>query len=737
MYLAAVLCMAEVRHFTAADGLPTSEVQQIVELPGGQMLVNCEGVFCISNGHTFDPVPFDRTRAYILKNYVSTYGQMWQGDSLLWLHDMYCLYLFDARTRSFRYDIAPRLRQPRQQCFAECVTGGVRIRRWQWRIVDSLGINGVDAVATDRNGGHWIGTRNEGLYYLPPRRYTAEVVNGALPLIAKARSTVDSRGGTWHCTDHGVAYHSDKGVENYDRSNVDGLPHDKTTFITQLADGRYLLCDSLCYLGYFMPSQRRFQALNSSIPSLRKYRHFVGACPVDGRQVAVYTQNGAFMLDVVEDVIRPFPHAESIERYSNKYNCMLKDGRNRLWVGTQNGLFCLTPVSDKGGGTARYSCERIGSLANNCIRSLVLDGHGGLWAGTSCGVSRITPTVVNLGEADGVPEKAMMERATTVMQDGRLVFVFNALSAVVFRPDDIIGGVHRLNVMLTAMQANGEALTVKSDSMTVTLPYNRNFLTFQFSALYYANPMRVRYRYRLRGLETEWNTVNGTDGNVTASYTALPPGDYVLEAQAAMAGGQWGGTMLCEVTITPPLWLSWWAKVLYLLLAVCVTALLLHLYLKMKRKKLEQENEDRVNRLFELRSEARHHFAQSANIAPEKLGADTEEEALVAQMLKAIERNLSVEDYGVDQLAYDVAMSRASLYKKLQAMLGVTPADFIRNVRLKRAAQLLAETQLSINEIASKVGFVTPRNFSANFKKMFGVTPSEYRRPDRPTEETE
>lgn len=69
-----------------------------------------------------------------------------------------------------------------------------------------------------------------------------------------------------------------------------------------------------------------------------------------------------------------------------------------------------------------------------------------------------------------------------------------------------------------------------------------------------------------------------------------------------------------------------------------------------------------------------------------------------------------------------------NLYGKLRNMLGISPADFIRNVRLKRAAQLLTDNPtLSINEVSARVGFSTPRNFSTQFKKMFGVLPSEYR----------
>jgi AraC-like DNA-binding protein len=75
----------------------------------------------------------------------------------------------------------------------------------------------------------------------------------------------------------------------------------------------------------------------------------------------------------------------------------------------------------------------------------------------------------------------------------------------------------------------------------------------------------------------------------------------------------------------------------------------------------------------------------------------------------------------------EIKMSRANLYKKMQSILGITPNDFIRNVRLKKAAQLLADTKTPVNQITLMVGFQTPRYFSQCFKKMFGLTPVEYR----------
>ena len=142
---------------------------------------------------------------------------------------------------------------------------------------------------------------------------------------------------------------------------------------------------------------------------------------------------------------------------------------------------------------------------------------------------------------------------------------------------------------------------------------------------------------------------------------------------------------------------------------------------------MERVNEERINRLFELRDEARHQFAQSVSIVPEKISTNKEEEELVEKLLKSIAENMDNVDYTVNQMASDIAMSRANLYKKTQQMLGITPNEFLRNVRLKHAASLLEQTDMPVNLISLIVGFQTARYFSQCFRQMFGVTPTEYR----------
>lgn len=655
---------AQTHRWGTKDGLPTGEVRQIVALPNHQMLVNCEGVFCISNGAGFTVVPCDRRKTYLLAHYADSvgYSHQWQGDSLLWLRDFYRIYLFDMRTRQFCYDIEGRLRTLGTGCGDGC-------RNQHGHSPET---------ACDWQGGTWTGTLGNGIAYTPPRRPRAALL---------------------------------------DDDGLIGMARQAAEFNIGLADGRLLQRRGLNRVGYFLPDANRFVELNERLPQLNGYRNIVGACKLDEPWVVLYTQNGACMLDTQADMIAPFKPADFIGEYTDKYNCMLRDAKGHLWVGTQNGLFM----------THAGKTERINGLANNCIRSLVKDAQGHIWAGTACGISRITPTVVNYGEDDGVPAIAMMERAACLTDDGRLVFVHHSSAATVLRPEWLSDNGSRQAPVLTLLQVNGHHEICENDG-GLTLPYNMNYLTFQFSSLDYAHPSHTRYRYRLRGLEQAWHTAVETVGLAEADYKALSPGTYVFEGQAASSDGEWSDPLRVEVVICPPFWLTSWAKVFYVLLFCGLVAVVITLYLKKMRATLVRDNDNRVNELFEMREEARHQFADNTNVDPKKIGVNPEEEVLVDKLLKAIEAHIADEDYGVDQLASDVALSRTNLYGKLRNMLGISPADFIRNVRLKRAAQLLADNPgLSINEVSIRVGFSTPRNFSTQFKKMFGVLPSEYR----------
>ena len=87
-------------------------------------------------------------------------------------------------------------------------------------------------------------------------------------------------------------------------------------------------------------------------------------------------------------------------------------------------------------------------------------------------------------------------------------------------------------------------------------------------------------------------------------------------------------------------------------------------------------------------------------------------------------------DLSVEELSNELSMSRGYLYKRLTQLTGKSPLEFIRHIRLKRAATLLRESGLSVAEVAYEVGFNNPKYFSKYFKEEYGVLPSEYKNMD-------
>lgn len=140
----------------------------------------------------------------------------------------------------------------------------------------------------------------------------------------------------------------------------------------------------------------------------------------------------------------------------------------------------------------------------------------------------------------------------------------------------------------------------------------------------------------------------------------------------------------------------------------------------------------RIKNLLQRRKES---HMSSMEIAPSKINITSLDQKLISKAIKYVEDNMDRTDLSVEELSGHLAMSRVHLYKKMMSIIGKPPVEFIRIIRLKRAAQLLAESQLSIAEIAYQTGFNSMNLFRKYFKAEFGVLPSEYQdkhstRPD-------
>ena len=119
-------------------------------------------------------------------------------------------------------------------------------------------------------------------------------------------------------------------------------------------------------------------------------------------------------------------------------------------------------------------------------------------------------------------------------------------------------------------------------------------------------------------------------------------------------------------------------------------------------------------------------FKTEAAMEPGEIVTTSKDETFLMNTIEAIKSHISDPNFKVDQLLLKIGMSRSPFFRKIKALTGQTPSDFIRTIRLKHAAKLLIESDLNISEAAFNTGFTSPIHFRECFKKQYGQTPRDY-----------
>ena len=134
----------------------------------------------------------------------------------------------------------------------------------------------------------------------------------------------------------------------------------------------------------------------------------------------------------------------------------------------------------------------------------------------------------------------------------------------------------------------------------------------------------------------------------------------------------------------------------------------------------------RIRKMIELRQTMRNQFQKNFEIQPSEISITSLDDKFLTKVKKYTEENMQEPDFSVEKLSSDVGISRAHLYNKLLALTGKSPIEYIRIMRIRRAAQLLEKSQLTVMEVAYKVGFNDPRYFTKHFKNEYNMTPTQY-----------
>jgi AraC-like DNA-binding protein len=253
-----------------------------------------------------------------------------------------------------------------------------------------------------------------------------------------------------------------------------------------------------------------------------------------------------------------------------------------------------------------------------------------------------------------------------------------------------------VHAIVTAYTLDGEKFIMPYGEHILTLPKGIEQVELSLSTFDFDHVSQVQFAYRLND-DSEW--IELPEGEHVIKFAHLPSGESQLQVRATDAYGRWSAPITALTLVRP---VAWYEKIWLWVLLVVTGFIGLICFIRFIRPK-EPKKE---------------------GLSPQLLSVADQE--FLDKAVAAVSTHMIDSDYSVDALASDLCMSRANLHRKMRAINGQTPTDFIRNQRLERAAQLLRTTSHSVNEIADLVGFSYASYFTKCFKEKYGVLPKDY-----------
>ncbi len=445
----------------------------------------------------------------------------------------------------------------------------------------SLADNSIRAVQVDSQGALWVGTRRglqrfdrktgRSTQYQHVPHDSRSLSNNYITVIREDRSGVlwvGTGGGGLdrfdRTTGRFFAYH-------YNPENPAGLSSDGIISLLETRDG-VLWVATVAGLDRFDRQTGRFKTYHHDSRDPHSLSDdFVKTLFEDRAGVLwVGTNGGLNRFDRASQRFTTWRHnpQDPASLSHDKVNAIWEDRSGTLWVATQDGLDQM----DRNRGTFASFTRRDG-LPDNAVQAILEDRQGSLWLATHYGLSQFRPltrTFRNYSESDGLPGNLLNPIGTEGScraPDGEMSFGSrNGLTS--FYPARISANPYVPPVVLTDLLLFNIPVHPGGNSPlrqpiwaqdSLTLNHRQSIFTLEFAALSYMAPDKNRYRYRLEGLETDWNQVDGR--RRLATYTSLPSGKYLFRVQASNNGDVWNekGVAL-PIIILPPWWATWWFR---------------------------------------------------------------------------------------------------------------------------------------------------------------------------------
>ena len=431
--------------------------------------------------------------------------------------------------------------------------------------------------------------------------------------------------------------------------------------------------------------------------------------------------------------------------------CETKDGT--LWLGS-NGYGLYKRVREDKGKGAKEHFEVLTTddgLANNAVKGIVEDGQGRLWITTDNGLSVYDPrtrTFINYSESDGLLCQRFYWNSAVRGNDGTIWL--GSLAGLTGIRGENTDARYAPHLRFTRLLVDNQEVSAAHSDMIdadisqatcIRLHESNKSMAIDFSTLTYGGETQGQYSYRLCGFEDEWTPLK--PGEHSVRYTSLKPGTYTFEVQYTLSDGEEPQVISIQVKVAPYFWKSWW----FVLLAVLLLSVLFVWYYHRRMEQWRQQEAEKlllpIRRVLDESDAPEQLQSRIQNILDNherlqksyrrSVEADKEEalrtkKSFMERATDVLEQNYTNSEFGINEFAEALGMSKSLLSKRLNAETGQSTTQFIRNYRLTIARKLLLENwaNRNITEIAYKVGFNDPKYFTRCFTRLFGTSPSSY-----------
>lgn len=394
-------------------------------------------------------------------------------------------------------------------------------------------------------------------------------------------------------------------------------------------------------------------------------------------------------------------------------------GGGLQFTNTQNLLsdnLSFEPVKDKNSEFIAQSYEQ------GMAQSLVTSNNGDLWV---VGESRITCIGKNGSKEYGADElgginisealpshSAKIDRILIATEGGAFSFMPKEMGKSNYTPNIVFTSIRYMDRDTEQPILNMPLLHVDVDHRSFSLFFAAIDYSSQSSVSAQSSSCGIRYAYKVD--DEDWTYVH--PGSNSASFNHFPSGKHIVYVKSTNGDGVWMDNEKQLVVYAEPTFLeSWWGRAMLSLLALLLFIMGIKYYMNKRTKEIKEEATEKAD-------------ADKVKYILRKTEIVDEDKVFMDKLMAYIEEHIGDAELKVDDLAVAMGISRSSFYARLKQIVDLSPNDFLRHVRMKKAEELVVDSSMNFSQIAYAVGFSDPKYFGKCFKKHTGMSPSEYRK---------